>query len=141
MLSEEVLAQIEAIIQRVIKAELDARNLKRSPDKTAAERMARYRERIAKNERNVTRNGHRNKSVENAVTLRNAVTLPEWMPLDQWRAYCDMRIKIKKPLTDWAKGLAIAKLERLREQGHHPAAVLAQSAFSGWQGLFPIKEQ
>ena len=67
--------------------------------------------------------------------------LPEWVPTEQWNAYLEMRGKIKKPLTPFARSMALAKLDRLRTEGHHPAAVLAQSVFSSYQGLFPVKEQ
>ena len=72
---------------------------------------------------------------------KEAEVLPEWVPTEQWMAYLEMRGKIKKPLTPFARDMALAKLERLRAEGHHPAAVLAQSVFSSYQGLFPVKEQ
>ena len=62
--------------------------------------------------------------------------LPEWVPIEQWNAWIEGR---KKAPTEFSKKMAISKLEALKEQGHHPAAVLAQSAFNGWTGLFPIK--
>src|SRR3546814_21174285 len=52
-----------------------------------------------------------------------------------------MRIKIRKPMTDYAKSLAVAELARLAEDGHPPGAVLDQSIFRDWQGLFPLKDQ
>lgn len=69
------------------------------------------------------------------------LAIPEWIPREQWDAWLEARTKLKKPPTDFAKRLAISKLNDLREAGHHPAAVLAQSAFNGWSGLFPVKEQ
>lgn len=66
--------------------------------------------------------------------------LPEWIPQTQWQAWIESRTKARKTPTAFAKRLAVSKLDQLREQGHHPAAVLAQSAFNGWSGLFPIKE-
>jgi hypothetical protein len=65
--------------------------------------------------------------------------LPDWVPVEQWEAYCEARVKIKKPMTDFAKELAVAKLHALKEDGHHPAAVLANSAFNAWQGLWAPK--
>src|SRR3546814_17302855 len=52
-----------------------------------------------------------------------------------------MRIKIRKPMTDYAKSLAVAELARLAADDHPPGAVLDQSIFSDWQGLFPPKDQ
>lgn len=71
----------------------------------------------------------------------NGFELPEWVPKMQWDAWIESRTKSRKAPTPFAKRMAVSKLEQLHEQGHHPAAVLAQSAFNGWAGLFPIKEQ
>jgi uncharacterized protein YdaU (DUF1376 family) len=67
------------------------------------------------------------------------LVLPDWIPADQWEAWIEARKKARKAPTEWAKKLAVAKLDELRSQGHHPAAVLAQSAFNGWADLFPPK--
>ena len=66
--------------------------------------------------------------------------LPDWIPEEQWNAWIEARVKIRKPATDYAKRVAVLKLDNLREQGHPPAQVLMQSAFNSWQGLFPPKE-
>ena len=144
MLTEDDLAAIRAIVRE----ELGRYQIKRKPpsditEKRRAAAMAMLARRAAKAaiaEQKAKRrkgNGH----ADLQANAEQKFTLPEWIPTDQWQAYVQMRVKIGKPLTDWAKGMAVAKLERLKEQGHHPAAVLAQSAFAGWQGLFPIKEQ
>lgn len=66
--------------------------------------------------------------------------LPDWIPAEHWQNWIDARTKKRNAPTEWAKHLAVTKLEWLREQGHQPAGVLAQSAFNGWSGLFPIKD-
>lgn len=91
MLSKEEIDQLAEIVRGVIREELDARNLKKSKDKTAADRMRRYRERRAEQaaeqtkesepvtrNRNVTSRSKRNASEGNAVTLRNEVTAGVW---------------------------------------------------------------
>lgn len=65
--------------------------------------------------------------------------LPDWIPVDQWNAWVEARKKSRKAPTKFAMQLAVAKLDELRKEGHHPAAVLAQSAFNGWAGLFELK--
>ena len=65
--------------------------------------------------------------------------LPEWIPADIWNAYVDMRKQLKKPMSDYAKKLAVNELFKLANQGHCPADVLNQSIFNGWQGVFPVK--
>ena len=66
-------------------------------------------------------------------------SLPDWVPNDAWNGYCEMRFKIRKPMTTRAKKMAVSKLEALMQQGHTPTAVLEQSIFNSWQGLFPIR--
>lgn len=66
---------------------------------------------------------------------------PDWIPETEWASYVAMRVKIRKPMTDHAKWIAIGKLQELASDGHPPGAVLNQSTFNSWQGLFAIKEQ
>lgn len=68
------------------------------------------------------------------------LVLPAWIPVEAWKGYEEMRSKIKKPLTTYAKKIAIKKLNALRLQGNDPIEVLEQSIFNSWQGLFPIRE-
>lgn len=79
------------------------------------------------------------KRVQTKKLAQAPFVLPEEIPKEQWEAWVEARTKARKAPTDFAKKLALAKLAELKEQGHHPAAVLAQSAFNGWAGLFPIK--
>ena len=67
------------------------------------------------------------------------VTVPDWVPAVSWRAFVQHRKDIRKPLTANAADLAIAELEKLKAQGHEPAAVINQSIVSRWAGLFPLK--
>jgi uncharacterized protein YdaU (DUF1376 family) len=68
------------------------------------------------------------------------VELPDWIPRSQWDAWIEARTKRRNPPTNWAKQLAVRKLEVMREEGHSVALILANSAFNGWAGLFPPKE-
>jgi hypothetical protein len=65
--------------------------------------------------------------------------LPDWLPVDAWDAFVAMRKKIKAPMTDEAKRLAVIELEKLMQKGHRPRAVLEQSTLNSWRGLFEIK--
>jgi hypothetical protein len=69
----------------------------------------------------------------------NGFLLPDWIPMEPWLGYVEMRSSIKKPLTDRAKVLAVASLQKLKGEGHPPEGVLNQSIFHSWQGLFPVK--
>jgi len=67
--------------------------------------------------------------------------LPDWIPKEAWSEFVKMRTKIKHPLTEYAMKLAINKLAELRDEGNDPQAVLDQSTFNSWQGLFAVKEK
>jgi Helix-turn-helix domain len=69
----------------------------------------------------------------------NEPDFPDWLPVSLWNDYIAMRRKIKKPMTEEAKKLAIAKLEKLRKAGHAPNLVLEESIMNSWQGLFELK--
>jgi hypothetical protein len=65
--------------------------------------------------------------------------LPDGIPADAWKGYEDMRTRIKKPMTDRARGLVIKELLKLRDEGHDPAAVLDRSTVKGWTDVYPLK--
>ena len=66
--------------------------------------------------------------------------LPDWIPQEHWDAWVEARTKCRKPPTDYAKRLAVKRLDNFRQQGSPPAQVLMQSAMSGWANVFPLKE-
>ncbi len=65
--------------------------------------------------------------------------LPTWVPGDAWTAYVDNRREINKPLTKAGTRLAVRALEKLRDEGHDPRAVLERATLSNWLGLYPLK--
>lgn len=66
--------------------------------------------------------------------------IPSWIDKEALEGFIEMRRLIKKPLTDRALSLALGKLKDFKDAGHDPNAILDQSVFNSWQGLFPIKE-
>jgi len=67
------------------------------------------------------------------------IDLPNWLDKATWADFEEMRRKMKRPLTDAARKLAIKKLLKLwQENRDHPTDVLEQSILNGWQGLWPI---
>jgi uncharacterized protein YdaU (DUF1376 family) len=66
--------------------------------------------------------------------------LPDWIPLETWYAFLEMRKKIKKPPTEKAVELLIAKLKKFKDAGQDIQAVLEKSITSNWQDVFEIKE-
>ena len=51
-----------------------------------------------------------------------------------------MRVKIRKPMTEAAKGLIVGKLEGFKNMGHPANEVLKQSIEKSWTGVFPLKD-
>lgn len=79
------------------------------------------------------------KAPESAATVV-AFVVPDWIPSDTWDAFIEMRKRIKKPATDFAKKLIIGKLEKFKAQGQDVSAILEKSITSGWQDVFELKE-
>jgi phage replication O-like protein O len=69
------------------------------------------------------------------------IVLPEWLPKKEWESFVTMRKKIRAPMTDHAKELAIKTLNTLKAQGEDPKAVIEQSIENSYRGLFPVKKQ
>lgn len=69
------------------------------------------------------------------------MTLPDWIDREAWDGYCAMRRLIKKPMTERAKQMAVNRLANLMSLGEDPKAVLEQSEFMGWQGLFAVRKE
>jgi hypothetical protein len=72
---------------------------------------------------------------------KGGFVLPDKIPEAEWAAYVEMRQRIRKPMTDHAKGLAVAELFKLAEAGWPPGDVLNHSTMNSYQGLFPPKDR
>ena len=64
---------------------------------------------------------------------------PEWVNTELLKQFKQMRVKIKKSMTERAVELLISKLEKLKNEGHPPDEVMEQSILNSWAGVFPIK--
>ena len=71
----------------------------------------------------------------------SAVYYPNDSVLDEaFRSYVQMRVKIKKPMTERAVELAMKELDKLSGGDADAAvAILEQSVLHSWQGLFALK--
>ena len=65
--------------------------------------------------------------------------LPPWLPPESWSHYQDHRKNKRAKLTPRAAALCFRTLEKLREKGQDPIAVIEQSIANGWTGLFPVQ--
>ncbi len=80
-------------------------------------------------------------SKSKSETNTGAFAPPEWIPDEAWQGFEAMRAKIRKPMTDRARGLIVAELEKLKAAGDDPVAVLAQSERNSWQDVFPVRDK
>jgi phage replication O-like protein O len=65
--------------------------------------------------------------------------LPDWINKETWDAFIEMRKRIKKPATEYAKHLIELELQKLKDAGEDPQAVLEKSIRSSWQDVFTLK--
>jgi hypothetical protein len=75
---------------------------------------------------------------ETETERKKKVVIPDWIPEEAWDNWISFR-KAKGGITEHAKNLCISNLEKLRQQGHDPVAVINQSIMQGWAGLFPLR--
>lgn len=66
--------------------------------------------------------------------------LPDWIPRDAWDGWEEMRNRIKKPMTDRARAMAVKELKIAKDLGHSPEGVLEKSTMRCWTGLFIPEE-
>ena len=57
------------------------------------------------------------------------------------KEFITFRKKIKKPMTDHAIKLMIAKLNKLTTDIDEQVEILNQSILNGWQGIYPLKQE
>lgn len=76
---------------------------------------------------------------ERIVKENQKFVLPDWIDATAWNGFLEMRKKHRYPLTEHALNLAVTELEKLKEQGEDPSAVLNQSTLRGYRGLFTAR--
>jgi phenylalanine-4-hydroxylase len=69
--------------------------------------------------------------------------LPDWIDPEIWAAFLDNRKKMGKryACTEYAKKLIIIELDKLRQAGNPPNAVLAQAIRSNHLDVWPLKDR
>lgn len=78
----------------------------------------------------------------NSTKARAVFQLPNDIPKQEWADFEEMRQRIRKPMTDGARRLAIKRLRKFQEQGHDPADVLNHCILNAYQGIFaPTKDR
>jgi hypothetical protein len=65
--------------------------------------------------------------------------LPSWLPAELWQRFKDFRKEIKAPMSAEAEKIGINEITKLVEiHGEDPKAVIEQSMFRRWKGLFKV---
>ena len=77
---------------------------------------------------------------KNVKNEKNTLDIPAWLDKTLWSEFKKFRQKGRGKFTPYAQKLAINKLSALRNEGNDPSAVIKQSIFRGWTGLFPVKQ-
>ena len=63
--------------------------------------------------------------------------LPSFVDQDAWEEFKRMRSQdMKKPLSEYAEKLAMKKLTKWHGEGYDVNAIIDDSIFNNWQGLF-----
>lgn len=82
-----------------------------------------------------------NKSNRQKGARGNHVELPDWLDAELWAEWVAYRKAARKPMTQRAEELAIAKLGEICAQGFTAKNVIENAIVSGWQGLYAPKTQ
>ena len=82
-------------------------------------------------------------TVKNRKSLKDKEfkpALPDFIDSSLFEAFLEMRIKIKKPMTNKAANLIISRLTGFFDQGQDPNEILKLSIENSYQGVFPLKK-
>jgi len=73
--------------------------------------------------------------------VKNKVQLPEWLDVEVWSLWDQYRKAMNKPWTLLAQNMSVKKLSEFRDKGHDPKAIIENSIYRGYTGLFPEHSQ
>lgn len=81
-----------------------------------------------------------NKEEKDLRENRKVFLLPDFIKPETWADFEDMRKKIKKPMTDKARELVIARILKLVAKGHKAEDLLLESIERSWQTVYEPKD-
>jgi hypothetical protein len=81
----------------------------------------------------------REENIKTKAKKSNDLVLPDFIPESLWSDFKDMRVKIKKPMTEKAEELMVSKLTKFYEKKINITTVLEQSILNNWQDVFEPK--
>jgi len=71
---------------------------------------------------------------------KSIVILPEWLSNEKWAAFLEVRKVLKSPMTDNAQQLAFNQLQKWKNEGKDPIAIIDRSILNGWKGFWLTAE-
>lgn len=120
---------------KTLGSEQSVQNSCRESDEVVQSSCRQYKEKEKEKEQREDKSSLRAHAREEVFTIQ----IPEWLPMEIWLEFIDHRKDIKTPLTERATKMALAELEKLRNQGNDPTEVIQQTILNGWKGLFAVK--
>ena len=76
---------------------------------------------------------------ETKRNLKETIKTKDIVFIKAWKDFKEMRKKIKKPMTEKAEEMLLNSLNKLSDDYKVQVAILNQSIFHCWQGVFPLK--
>jgi len=70
----------------------------------------------------------------------SAFSLPPWISQVTWDGFEETRRRMRKPMTDAARALIIKRLDKFRQDGQDPEAMVENAIAHGWISVWPIEE-
>lgn len=83
-----------------------------------------------------------NKSLSKKITTKESIKtnkttrVPDWLNECDWIDFKDHRKKLKKPMTQRAEEILIAKITHLKEEGFNPRHLIITAIERGWQTVY-----
>lgn len=68
------------------------------------------------------------------------LVLPDFIPIQIWNDFKEMRLKVRKPMTEKAEELMIKKLIDFNERGISVVTAIENSILNNWQDIFEPKK-
>jgi hypothetical protein len=83
----------------------------------------------------------REENIKKEKSIEELFELPSCLDHKTWEAYREMRVKNKKPMTDYARDIVIRKLVKWADAGYDVNAILENSITGNWTDVYEPKEK
>jgi hypothetical protein len=80
-------------------------------------------------------------SAKKKTSKKKDTFYPDWLDKNLWKEFKKMRVKIKKPMTEFAEKKAIKRLKEIMDKGFSQEDVVSVSIEKCWQTFYEPHEQ